>query len=125
MVEPYPYQLFFVVRKTRAADLVAWIRANPDRASKLGLDHAIESERVKLSTVPQPNTGETVVALAVSSRISEKQRDFWIQVKTRVPAGWANDVDGAIRSNDNPLDFDEWLAGLSTPLYRQGPIDIG
>jgi len=114
----YPHELLLALKKTRKAAFVTWIRSHPERAAKLGLDNVIEGEVIKLCLVPLPNATATVVAFGTHSWISDEQKAFWIQVKDKVPAAWKDDIDGAIRRTDNRLDFDDWLAGLSTPLYR-------
>lgn len=114
----YLYQLFIIIRRTRKQDFIDWVRSHPNAAAKLGLDVVVESEGVKITTIPRPNSAAPVQVLGSASWITSEQRDFWIQVKDLVPVAWQGDIEGAIRRLDNRLDFDEWLASQSTPLYR-------
>jgi hypothetical protein len=115
---PYTHQLFFIVKKSRKQDIIDWIDNHPEAAAKLGLGDVIANEVVKITTTPPPNSGATVQVLGVASFITKAQRDFWVSIKDKVPVDLEDDIEGTIRRTDNMLDFDVWLAGQSTPLYR-------
>jgi len=116
---PYTHQLFFIVKKSRKADLLTFLANHPNAAARLGLDDVIGSEVVKITVTPPPNSGANHQVLGVASWITKKQRDFWVSIKNEVPPAWQGDVEGAIRRTNNRLDFDDWLASLATPLYRK------
>lgn len=117
----YTHQLFFIVKKGRKQEIVDWIDNHPNAAAKLGLGDVIGMEIVKITVTPPPNAGSNYQVLGVASFITKAQRDFWVNIKDKVPPDLMDDIEGAIRRTDNRLDFDEWLASLSTPLYRLEP----
>lgn len=114
----YTHQLFFITLKTRKQDIIDWINNHPNAAARLGLGDVIANEIVKITTTPPPNAGSNHQVLGVASFITQEQRDFWVSIKDKVPPDLADDIDGTIRRTDNRLNFDSWLASLSTPLYR-------
>lgn len=115
---PYTHQLFFILRKTRKADFLDWLENHPNKAARLGLDDVIGLERVKITTTAPPNFGSPFQVLGTAVFITQEQRDFWVSIKDDVPLAWQDDVDGTIRRINNRLDFDDWLASLTPPLYR-------
>jgi len=118
-MNPYTHQIFFVVRKSRKQDFIEFIRNHSDLAAKLGFDSIIESERVKICSVPPPNHTNNVVVLGTASYITKEQRDWWVSIKDRVPTNWQDDVSGTIHRNDraDKPTFDSWLESVG--LYRQ------